>query len=223
MFLECARALARRTLAEGGSNDPERLAFAFRSCLGARPTRTKPRCCRLARDSGRVSGEPAAALALATGNAPPADDRRGKHAAGRRGSWRLRQTAAAATDAASETLPPRCAPIRPGGTGGLDRDGPRAAEPGRNDYPAIDAASAPPARPALRRNVDHELPIASRPDTCRRHCWRGAGFCRSAALGWVAMALAELLGPASAARRRHGGGRSAGAEAGPFCRPRPRT
>ena len=42
VFLDCARALARRTLAEGGSNDPERLAFAFRSAWAACPTRTKP-------------------------------------------------------------------------------------------------------------------------------------------------------------------------------------
>lgn len=36
MFLQCARALARRTLEEGGSTDGERLAFAFRRCT-ARP------------------------------------------------------------------------------------------------------------------------------------------------------------------------------------------
>ena len=38
LFLECAQALARTTLREGGSNDTERLEYAFRRCVSRRPT-----------------------------------------------------------------------------------------------------------------------------------------------------------------------------------------
>ncbi len=38
LFLEAARALALRTLAEGGRDEGERLVFAFRCCLTRRPT-----------------------------------------------------------------------------------------------------------------------------------------------------------------------------------------
>ncbi len=38
IFLECARALALRTLREGGCDDPARLEYAFRRCLSRRPT-----------------------------------------------------------------------------------------------------------------------------------------------------------------------------------------
>ncbi|HVR83383.1 MAG TPA: DUF1553 domain-containing protein, partial [Planctomycetota bacterium] len=34
LFVECARALAARTLKEGGSGEDERLSFAFRRCVG---------------------------------------------------------------------------------------------------------------------------------------------------------------------------------------------
>ena len=37
-FLECARALALRTLADGGKTDDDRLVYAFRRCLARRPT-----------------------------------------------------------------------------------------------------------------------------------------------------------------------------------------
>ncbi len=37
VFLECARALAIRALTDGGHNDDERLAFAFRRCVARRP------------------------------------------------------------------------------------------------------------------------------------------------------------------------------------------
>src|SRR5262249_13508864 len=36
--VEAARALARRTLAEGGANDPERIAYAFRRCVSRTPS-----------------------------------------------------------------------------------------------------------------------------------------------------------------------------------------
>jgi mono/diheme cytochrome c family protein len=39
LFIESAQALAQRTLREGGSNDSERLSFAFRLCLARKPTR----------------------------------------------------------------------------------------------------------------------------------------------------------------------------------------
>jgi hypothetical protein len=38
VFIECARALAMRTIAEGDRDDDERLAFAFRRCLARAPT-----------------------------------------------------------------------------------------------------------------------------------------------------------------------------------------
>jgi hypothetical protein len=38
VFMECARALAMRTLREGGSTDEERVLYAFRRCLSRQPT-----------------------------------------------------------------------------------------------------------------------------------------------------------------------------------------
>jgi hypothetical protein len=38
LFVECARALALRTLREGGGDNAARLAYAFRRCLGRLPT-----------------------------------------------------------------------------------------------------------------------------------------------------------------------------------------
>src|SRR5207302_1385708 len=38
VFLDCARALALRTVCEGGTDDSHRIAFAFRSCLSRQPT-----------------------------------------------------------------------------------------------------------------------------------------------------------------------------------------
>jgi len=38
-FMECAQALARRTLTEGGKTDSERITFAFRCALSRLPTR----------------------------------------------------------------------------------------------------------------------------------------------------------------------------------------
>jgi hypothetical protein len=38
IFLECARALALRTLREGGRSDAERVTYAFRRCLARQPT-----------------------------------------------------------------------------------------------------------------------------------------------------------------------------------------
>ena len=38
IYLECARALALRTLGDGGSTDADRLVYAFRRCLARRPS-----------------------------------------------------------------------------------------------------------------------------------------------------------------------------------------
>ena len=40
-FVECARALARKTLEEGGESDPERITYAFRRALARMPTNTE--------------------------------------------------------------------------------------------------------------------------------------------------------------------------------------
>ncbi len=38
VFLDCARALALRTLTDGGTTDAERIVYAFRRCLSRTPT-----------------------------------------------------------------------------------------------------------------------------------------------------------------------------------------
>jgi hypothetical protein len=38
LFLECARGLARKALAEGGTTDRERTVYVFRRCTGRKPT-----------------------------------------------------------------------------------------------------------------------------------------------------------------------------------------
>ena len=43
VFMECARALARRALASAGPGDAERVTFAFRSCLSRQPTEAECR------------------------------------------------------------------------------------------------------------------------------------------------------------------------------------
>ncbi len=40
-FVDCARALARRLVCEGGNNDEERVVAAFRLCLGREPTQSE--------------------------------------------------------------------------------------------------------------------------------------------------------------------------------------
>ncbi len=43
LFLECARALARRTVGEGGRTDHQRLEYAFRRCLARKPSANEAR------------------------------------------------------------------------------------------------------------------------------------------------------------------------------------
>ncbi len=43
IFIECARALARKTLASAGPDDVERLRFAFRTCVSREPTEAESR------------------------------------------------------------------------------------------------------------------------------------------------------------------------------------
>src|SRR5262249_55324518 len=38
VFMDCARALAARALAEGGQSDGERVSYAFRRCVSRKPT-----------------------------------------------------------------------------------------------------------------------------------------------------------------------------------------
>jgi hypothetical protein len=38
LFVECAQALALKTVRDGGSNDAERVEYAFRRCVARRPT-----------------------------------------------------------------------------------------------------------------------------------------------------------------------------------------
>jgi hypothetical protein len=38
LFLECARGLGRKALADGGATDRERAVYAFRRCTGRKPT-----------------------------------------------------------------------------------------------------------------------------------------------------------------------------------------
>jgi hypothetical protein len=38
VFMDCARALARRTLSEGGSSDAARVQYAFRCCVARSPS-----------------------------------------------------------------------------------------------------------------------------------------------------------------------------------------
>jgi hypothetical protein len=58
IFLDCARALALRTLREGGASDADRVAYAFRCCLARSPTEAESRTLRdlLLRQTLRFAG-----------------------------------------------------------------------------------------------------------------------------------------------------------------------
>jgi hypothetical protein len=75
MFVACARALALRTVREGGSNDRDRLTYAFRRCLSRGPTieEAVELLALLNRESDRFSGNTPGAWQLAAEDpaAPP--------------------------------------------------------------------------------------------------------------------------------------------------------
>ena len=75
IFVECARALALKTLAEGGATDAERLSYAFRRCTARTPgeAETKELLRLLAKETLRF-GKPGAKpweLAAANPKNPP--------------------------------------------------------------------------------------------------------------------------------------------------------
>ncbi|MBV8880447.1 MAG: DUF1553 domain-containing protein, partial [Planctomycetaceae bacterium] len=61
LFVECARALASRTLKEGGADDGARLDFAFRRCVGRSPSDKEKRVLLdfLSRQKDRLAAAPA--------------------------------------------------------------------------------------------------------------------------------------------------------------------
>jgi hypothetical protein len=124
VFLECARALARRTLTEGGTSESDRLVFAFRTCVGRPPDaeETKVLLSWLELERSRFSTEPAAAVALATGQAP-------------------------AAVAASEPKPPSQNPTvaQAGGAGSSGGGAPPAETPAATTAPSEPPAATPPA------------------------------------------------------------------------------
>ena len=76
IFVECARALGKRAVLEGGKTDADRLIFAFRLCVSRKPTADE-----LAILSGllekyklRFADTPATAVEVATGEAKPKSD-----------------------------------------------------------------------------------------------------------------------------------------------------
>jgi hypothetical protein len=57
LFLECARALAMRTLVDGGATDAERLSFAFRRCVSRQPSEAESKLLLdlLAKETAKLS------------------------------------------------------------------------------------------------------------------------------------------------------------------------
>jgi len=74
-FMECARALARKTLEEGGDSDADKVSYAFRRALSRPPTRSEQAelLSLIARQQGHISEGWVSANELATGtDQPPA-------------------------------------------------------------------------------------------------------------------------------------------------------
>lgn len=71
LFMECAQALAARTVADGGSSDEERVAYAFRRCVGRKPAPAEMRelLALLARQKSRLAEGWVSVPELATGKA----------------------------------------------------------------------------------------------------------------------------------------------------------
>lgn len=76
VFVECAQALAKRTLAEGGATDEGRLTYAFRRCVTRAPEREEldELLGLLARESKRLEEGWTSALVVATGKQEPIAD-----------------------------------------------------------------------------------------------------------------------------------------------------
>src|SRR5262249_5193740 len=79
VFVECAQALALRTLAEGGATDAERLTYAFRRCLAGHPSEaeSKELLALLAREAerfGRPDAKPWELAAADPANPPKLPD-----------------------------------------------------------------------------------------------------------------------------------------------------
>ena len=75
-FVECAQALARKTLAEGGASDADRVNYAFRRALSRRPTDSEQRelLSLLEKERKHIADGWVNPLELATGkNEPPAN------------------------------------------------------------------------------------------------------------------------------------------------------
>ena len=70
IFLECARALALQTLADGGKSDDDRLVYAFRRCVARRPDVDEMNTLRtlLAKEEGRFAAPDAKPWELAAEN-----------------------------------------------------------------------------------------------------------------------------------------------------------
>src|SRR5207247_6436858 len=75
-FVECAQALARKMLAEGGTTDDDRVSYAFRRALSRRPTDSEQRelLSLLEKETKHIADGWVNPLELATGkNEPPAN------------------------------------------------------------------------------------------------------------------------------------------------------
>ncbi len=75
VFVECARALGRRAVVEGGKTDDERLTYAFRLCVARRPTKDELALLAALLDKNRKRFEEGEANAaeIATGTKDPTE------------------------------------------------------------------------------------------------------------------------------------------------------
>jgi hypothetical protein len=72
VFVECARALAARTLREGGATDEARLTYAFRRCLARKPSPQEAAVLlELLRRPARAKVQPASSERPSPGSLPP--------------------------------------------------------------------------------------------------------------------------------------------------------
>ena len=73
IFVECARALGKRAILEGGKTDAERLTFAFRLCVSRKPSADELAILSglLEKYKKRFADAPATAAEVATGEKEP--------------------------------------------------------------------------------------------------------------------------------------------------------